>query len=92
MYQFLLRKVTLVTFCKQLRQDGHLTAGACGSTTWNETVQNLSGAYVSREGQRIVAMSEDAEAESESDSEAGGGDAGGHRLTSRSGSVFLLWL
>ena len=33
-----------------------------------------------------------AEAESESDSETGGGDAGGHRLTSRSGSVFLLWL
>ena len=51
--------------CKQLRQDGHLTAGACGFTTWNETVEDRSDAYVSPEGKRIMAISEDAEAESE---------------------------
>ena len=51
--------------CKQLREDGHLTAGACGFTTWNETVENLSDAYVNREAKHILAVSEDAEDESE---------------------------
>ena len=41
---FLSRKAILMGLCKQLRQDGHLTAGACGFTTGNETVENLSNA------------------------------------------------
>ena len=49
--------------CEQLRQDCKLTAGASGFTTWNETVENLSDVYVSREGKRFMGISEDAEAE-----------------------------
>ena len=66
-YPFLLCKAILMGLCKQLRQDGHLTAGACGFTTWNETVENLSDDYVNREGKRIMAISNDAEAESEAE-------------------------
>jgi len=36
-YPFLLCKAILLGLCKQLRGDGHLTAGSCGFTTWNET-------------------------------------------------------
>ena len=50
---------------KQLREDGHLTAGACGFTTWNGTVDCLSDAYVKREMRHIMAVSEEAGGESE---------------------------
>ena len=64
MYPSLLCKAILMGFCKPLKEDGHLTAGACGFTTWNATVQNHSEAYVSREGKRIMALSEEAGGES----------------------------
>ena len=50
--------------CRELREDGHLTAGVCGFTSWNETVENLSDTYVNREAKCILAISEEAEAES----------------------------
>ena len=65
MYPFQLCKAILMGLCKQFREDGHLTAGACGFTAWNETVENLSDTYVNREAKCILAISEEAEAESE---------------------------
>ena len=59
------RAMLTMGLCKQMKEDGHLAAGACGLTTWNETVENLSDAHVSREGKCIMALSEDAEGESE---------------------------
>ena len=64
-YPFLLCKAILVGLCKQLREDGHLTAGSCGFTSWNETVENLSDAYVNREAKHILALSGGDEEESE---------------------------
>ena len=61
----MLRKAILMGLCRQLREDGHLTAGVCGFTSWNETAENLSDTYVSREAKCILAISEEAEAESE---------------------------
>ena len=55
--------------CKQLREDGHLTAGSCGFTTWNETRKNLSEAYVNREARHILAVSAEEDEEAESDEE-----------------------
>ena len=65
LYPFFLCKAILMGLRKQLRQDGHITAGACGFTTWTETMENLSDAYVCRVENRIMAISEDAGAESE---------------------------
>ena len=56
-YLFLLCKAILVGLCKQLREDGHFTAGSCGFTSWNGTVENLSEAYVNRETKQIMAIS-----------------------------------
>ena len=64
-YPFLLCKAILVGFCKQLREDGHLTAGSCGFTSWNETLDNLTEAHVNRENKHILAISEEAEEESD---------------------------
>ena len=64
-YPFLLCKAMLVGLCKQLREDGHLTAGSCGFTSWNETVEHLSEAYVNREAKRIMAIPCEDEGESE---------------------------
>ena len=61
----MLCKAILMGLCRQLREDGHLTAGVCGFTSWNETVENLSDVYVNRETKCILAVSEEAEAESE---------------------------
>ena len=54
--------------CAQLREDGHLTAGACGFTSWNETVGSLSEAHVNRESRHIMAVS-NMEEEDESEEE-----------------------
>ena len=64
-YPFLLCKAILVGLCKQLREDGHLTAGSCGFTSWNETMENLSDAYINREAKHILALSSAEEEESE---------------------------
>ena len=48
-----------------MREDGHLTAGSCGFTSWNETVENLSDAYVNRETKHIMAIACEDEGESE---------------------------
>jgi hypothetical protein len=68
-YPFLLCKAILVGLCKQLREDGHLTAGSCGFTTWNETRENLTEAYVNREARHILAVSAEEDEEAESDEE-----------------------
>ncbi len=69
-YRFLLCKAILVGLSKQLDEDGHLTAGACGFTTWGETRENLNGAYVRRETKRILLLTAtDDEGEGESDEE-----------------------
>ncbi len=60
-YPVLLGKAILLGLCKQLREDGHLTAGACGFTTWSGTLDNLNEADVNRESKHIMAISEEAE-------------------------------
>ena len=60
-------KATLVGLCRQLREDGDLTAGACGFTTWNGTLENLSGAHVNREARHVVAVTAQDDHEAESD-------------------------
>ena len=64
-YPFLLCKAILLGRCKQLREDGHLTAGACGSTTWSVTLGHLNETYVNRESTHIMAAPGEAGAESE---------------------------
>ena len=68
-YPFLLCKAILVGLCKQLREDGHLTAGACGFTTWNETLENLSEAHVNRETRHILSITADDDEEAGSEEE-----------------------
>ncbi len=55
--------------CKLLRGDGPLTAGACGYTTWNETLENLREAPVNREARHILPVTAEDEDEAESDGE-----------------------
>ena len=57
--------------CNQLKEDGHLTVGACGFTTWNETRENLNAAFVRRETKRILLLtSTEEDGEDESDEES----------------------
>jgi hypothetical protein len=67
-YPFLFCEAILVGPCKQLREDGSLTAGACGFTTWNETREGLNDAHVRREANHILnitACDDDGEAGSD---------------------------
>lgn len=67
---FLLCKAVLVGLCKQLLEYGHLTGGAGGFTTWNETREHLSDAHINGEARHILAVNTVDDEDNESDEES----------------------
>lgn len=76
-YHFLMCKAILVGLRRQLREDGHLTVGACGFTTWNKTLEKFSEAQVNRDARHILSVTAVDEHQAESDEESVKNDPSG---------------